>query len=410
MGGEALQGQISQLKQTFHEAAAAIGPSGKEKEEEGEEEEGEEEGSAGSGAAPPRQQQWAVEQLCTLCKQPAAGLAERRSVLHFLALHAFFRLDPKAAGKVRRLQLPAPGAALRAEHDWGREGGRAARGRAWHDWTCRPSLPFSFPASAACHVREEPAPAVVLPSPSAHQQHFLSPTSPQSKDKELRAAAQCSPQLSPAARRLCASRLLTLTDSLSKPPGKQQPQQQVAADGSGAAAPPRHDYLSDVVGYVGGMAQLPMAMLVAVEASEGAEGALDALRPLTETLTKRLQADGAAGSAGGEEGARLRALRHLAGLLALQLLGDPAAVDASAAHDLAQIYAAAFEGAEPQGEVAGSPAQCCLQVCMSGCRCWGIGFSLRCRLRGREFGSWLQLRSPQIYCAACQDVYKQGCA
>jgi hypothetical protein len=98
MEGEAMQAQISELQQTFNTAAAAAGSAvpASSTGEEGEE------GAAGAAAAsqPPAAQQWAVEQMCSLCKLPTATVADKRAVLQFLALHAFVQLDPKAVGKV----------------------------------------------------------------------------------------------------------------------------------------------------------------------------------------------------------------------------------------------------------------------------------------------------------------------
>lgn len=103
LSGEAMQAQIAQLQQTFSAAAtsAAAGAGKGEQEQLQEEEEEGRESAASLTSQPPRQQQWAVEQLCALCKLPAAGMADRRAVLQFLALHAFVQLDPKAVAKVR---------------------------------------------------------------------------------------------------------------------------------------------------------------------------------------------------------------------------------------------------------------------------------------------------------------------
>ncbi|GAB4814705.1 hypothetical protein N2152v2_001751 [Parachlorella kessleri] len=286
--GQALQSQIAQVQSTFCAAAAGNRPStanGQQQEEGGAEDtEQEEEGAAAAAASaqPPAQQQWAVEQLCSLCRLPAATVGDKLAVLRFLALHAFLRLDPKAA---------------------------AAKG----------------------------------------------------KDKELKAASQCSAELAPAARRLCAARLIALADALSKPPSKasaQHAQQQKQGKGGPATAQQpsqharqqaqqqQHDFVSDVVAYIDRAGQAPGAALVAEEASEAAEQALGALRLLRQALAKRLQAD----NASAEAAPRLKALQHLAGLLTLQALGDPQAADASAAQDLEHIYRVAFEGAELAGE------------------------------------------------------------
>ncbi len=175
----------------------------------------------------------------------------------------------------------------------------------------------------------------------------------QTKDKQLKSAAQCSAALSAATRRLCASRLIALADSLSKAPGKgkqqqQQQQQQLEAAAAAQQQQGRHDYVSEVVAYVDEAAQSPGASLLAEEASEAAEQALGVLSLLRQALTQRLQGS----AAGGEDAARLKSLQHLAGLMTLQALGDPEAADASAAQDLEQIYRVAFEGAAPAGACA----------------------------------------------------------
>ena len=170
------------------------------------------------------------------------------------------------------------------------------------------------------------------------------------KDKALRGeVAVASAALAPAARRLCASRLIALADSLSKhpkgPAGQQQGQQkgQQAAEAAQAA---RHDFVPELVAYVDRAARSPGAALLAEEASEAAEAALGALRTLGTALGARLEAAGD-GAGGGEEAARLRALQHLAALMALGALGDPEAADAGAAQDLEAVFRVAFEGAQP---------------------------------------------------------------
>ena len=166
-------------------------------------------------------------------------------------------------------------------------------------------------------------------------------------------------------RTLCAARLLSLADALSKPThGKQQQQQQQGgkqrgkqpqqqrqqqqqqqqqqgSGGAGAKEEPAHDYLSQVVSHVQALqaAGAPLAS----DLPAAAEEALASLRALQARLEHQL---GAVADATSAEAQRARALAHLAALLQLHALADPGSTDPDAAADLLRVYEVAFEGAE----------------------------------------------------------------
>ena len=259
--------------------------------------------TAGAGGGEERpERQWAVEQMCGAARRPDTPAELKLEVLNFLARHAFFSVGP--------------------------------------------------PADAAAAPR----------------------------DGALVAAAGRGP-LPADLRRLCASRLIVLTDALSKlqhGSGSQQQQQgKDGAQGKGgkgkgskgaapavaaAAADEQHGrgrqpaYLSEVVAGVEALHDTK-AVTLATPLPPAAAEALGALRALDHKLSELLEetADGTS-----QEAQRLRALLHLAGLLQLHTLGDPAGADPDAAGDILHIAEVAFEGAELDIDSDGEGGACCM--------------------------------------------------
>lgn len=90
LSSRVLQQQAVELQETFYAAAETRGL-----------QEDQKLGGDSANVPFPSQQQWVVEQLCALCKLPSADAEAKLSILHFLALHAFLRLDPKSTKKVK---------------------------------------------------------------------------------------------------------------------------------------------------------------------------------------------------------------------------------------------------------------------------------------------------------------------